>query len=89
MPIATETPTAGQDLGVPDSCEYPLEYIAFSHLLEEHPRRLTLAQLGREIGGDRAALKRAIASLSEVFLIQSQDGELIPSSLALRVDQAG
>lgn len=89
MPTATETPTAGRDLGAPDSSEYPLEYVAFSHLLEQHPRRLTLAQLGREIGGDRVALGRAIANLSEVFLIQSQDGELIPSSLALRVDQVG
>jgi hypothetical protein len=89
VPTATETPTASQDLGALDSSEYPLEHIAFSHLLEEHPRRLTLAQLAREIGGDRVALGRAIANLSEVFLIQSQDGELIPSPLAVRVDQAG
>lgn len=88
MPTATETPIARQDLGALDSSEYPLEYIAFSHLLEQHPRRLTLAQLAREIGGDRVALGRAIAALKEVLLVQRQGGELVPSRLALRVDQA-
>jgi len=88
VPTVTKTPTVGQDAPALESSGFPLEYVAFNHLLEQHPRRLTLAQLGREIGAGQAALKRVIANLHEVFLVQHQDRELVPSPLALRFDRA-
>ncbi len=87
MPTAEKT-SRSQDPRAPEFSGCPLEYRAFNYLLEEHPRRLTLAQLGDEIGGDQEALGRAIANLSEVFLVQRRNGELLPSPLALRVDRS-
>jgi hypothetical protein len=63
--------------------------LAFTHLLDQHPRRLTIDQLRREIDSrDPEALERAIASLDEACLLSCRQGELIPSPAAIRVDEA-
>jgi hypothetical protein len=54
---------------------HKLGYLAFNHLLDQHPRRLTVEQLGREIGGcDLASLERAVDNLDEARLLQRRDG---------------
>jgi hypothetical protein len=71
-----------------DLADQRLGHAAFTHLLDQHPRRLTIHQLGRELGGhDPAALERAVASLDEACLVRRLGAELIPSPAALRVDR--
>jgi hypothetical protein len=86
---ATKTPTSTQSTSSAGVAEQQLGYAAFAHLLDQHPRRLTIDQLGQEIGGaDQVALERAVASLDEACLLQRQGSELIPAPAALRVAQA-
>jgi hypothetical protein len=68
--------------------EQRLGDLAFTYLLDQHPRRLTLDQLGCEIVGDREALERAIANLDEACLLSRQGGELVPSPAAIRINLA-
>ena len=90
MPTATRTPAPSGTSTAAGLADQQLGYIAFTHLLDQHPRRLTIDQLGREIGGDdRVALERAVANLDEACLLRRQGGELIPSPAALRVDRLG
>ncbi len=90
MPTATKAPASSGVSSSVDLADQRLGCIAFTHLLDQHPRRLTIDQLGREIGDDdHAALERAIASLDEACLVQRLGQELIPSPAALRVDQSG
>lgn len=89
MSTATKAPIFSQGSSA-ELIEQRLGDVAFTHLLDQHPRRLTIDQLGREIGsGDCQALERAIASLDEACLLSRRDGELIPSPTAVRVDQTG
>ncbi len=90
MPTATKAPAPSGTPSSADLADQRLGCIAFTHLLDQHPRRLTIDQLGREIGdGDRAALERAVASLDEACLVRRLGAELIPSPAALRVDRPG
>ncbi|HSS33131.1 MAG TPA: hypothetical protein VLL27_07610 [Solirubrobacterales bacterium] len=88
MSIATKALTSSQSSSG-ELTEQRLGDLAFTYLLDQHPRRLTVDQLGHEIGSDdRPALERAIASLDEACLLSHRDGELIPSPAAVRVDCA-
>jgi hypothetical protein len=90
VPTATKAPAPSGASSSADHADQRLGCIAFAHLLDQHPRRLTIEQLGREIGGDdRAALERAVASLDEACLVRRLGAELVPSSAALRADRPG
>lgn len=88
MSIATKQAASGGMSA--ELADQQLGCIAFTHLLDQHPRRLTIDQLRSEIGGDdHAALERAIANLAEACLLRRQEGALIPSPAALRVNCTG
>lgn len=90
MFTATKAPAPSGSSSPTGLADQRLGCIAFTHLLDQHPRRLTIDQLGREIGGDdRAALERAVASLDEACLVRRLGAELIPSPAALRADRPG
>lgn len=90
MPTATKAPAPSGVSSSADLADQRLGCVAFTHLLDQHPRRLTIEQLAREIGGDdHAALERAVASLDEAGLVRRLGAELIPSPAALRVDRPG
>jgi hypothetical protein len=66
----------------------PLEFVAFSYLLDQHPRRLSVADLAREIGdGDRPALERVATNLADACLLARSGEELVVSPAALRADR--
>jgi hypothetical protein len=66
----------------------PLESVAFSYLLDQHPRRLSVADLVREIGdGDRPALEQAATNLADACLLARSGEELVLSPAALRADR--
>jgi hypothetical protein len=88
--IATEAAASGRLSNSPKPDDQELGSIAFIHLLDQHPRRLTIDQLDRELGGgDRAALERVVAGLDEACLLQRSNGELIPSPVAIKLAGAG
>jgi hypothetical protein len=85
---ATTSPASSEGFSAPAPTGERLDCIAFVHLLDQYPRRLTIEELGREIGeGDRAAVERAVANLDEACLLQRLDDELLPVPAALRVDE--
>lgn len=86
MSIATEAPVSSPSATV--LVALPLESVAFSYLLDQHPRRLSVADLAREIGGgDRPALERAAANLADACLLARNGKELVLSPAALRADR--
>jgi hypothetical protein len=84
--IATETPNSSQSAAAFGSL--PLESVAFSYLLDQHPRRLSVADLTHEIGdGDQPAFERAAANLVDACLLARSGEKLILSPAALRADR--
>jgi hypothetical protein len=89
VPTAAKTSSFAQSSSA-ELTEQHLGELAFTHLLDQYPRRLTMEQLGQEIvADDRPALRRAIASLDEACLLRREAGRLIPAPAAVRVDRAG
>ena len=86
MSIATETPISSPSVAALDSL--PLESVAFTYLLDQHPRRLSVADLAREIGdSDRTAIERAATNLADACLLARSGEELVLSPAALRADR--
>jgi hypothetical protein len=84
--IATEAPISSPSAAAFDSL--PLESVAFSYLLDQHPRRLSVADLAREIGdGNQPALERAAANLADACLLARSGEKLVLSPAALRADR--
>ena len=67
-----------------------VESAVMGQLLELHPTRLTLAELVRELGGDRGgfaerdAVERAVRDLSAVGLLHRSEDFVEPTRAALR-----
>lgn len=67
-----------------------VESAVLRQLLELHPTRLTLAELVRELGGDRGdfaerdAVERAVRDLSAVGLLHRSEDFVEPTRAALR-----
>lgn len=67
-----------------------LEAAVLHQLLDLHPTRLTLAELLREVGGERAgfgerdAVERAVRDLSAVGLLHRGEQFVEPTRAALR-----
>lgn len=67
-----------------------VESAVLRQLLELHPTHLTLAELVRELGGDRGgfaerdAVERAVRDLSAVGLLHQGDQFVEPTRAALR-----
>lgn len=67
-----------------------LESAVLQQLLELHPTRLTLAELVRELGGNRAdfaerdAVERAVRDLGAVGLLHQGEQFVEPTRAALR-----
>lgn len=67
-----------------------LESAVLQQLLDLHPTRLTLTELVRELGGDRAdfaerdAVERAVRDLSAVGLLHQGEQFVEPTRAALR-----
>jgi hypothetical protein len=67
-----------------------VESAVLRQLLELHPTRLTLAELVRELGGDRGgfaervAVERAVRDLSAVGLLHRGEHFVEPTRAALR-----
>lgn len=90
MPTATKAPASTGASASADLNDQRLGCLAFTYLLDQHPRRLTIDQLRREIGGaDPATFERAVANLDEACLLRRQGGALVPSPAALRASRSG
>jgi hypothetical protein len=69
------------------------ESAVMAQLLDLHPTRLTLAELVREIGGERAgfaerdAVERAVRDLAGVGLLHHRDEFVTPTRAALRFNE--
>src|SRR4051812_16976595 len=90
VPTATGRPSPSPLSRTASLGEQQLGYVAFSHLLDQHPRGLTVDELAREIHAteDRPTLERAVANLVDACLLQLRGSELTPSPAAVRVDCA-
>lgn len=70
-----------------------VESVVLRHLLDLHPTRLTLAELVREIGGnrdgfaERDAIERAVRDLAAVGLLHQGNEFVTPTRAALRFDE--
>jgi hypothetical protein len=70
-----------------------VESVVLRQLLDLHPTRLTLAELVREIGGnrdgfaERDAIERAVRDLAAVGLLHQGDGFVTPTRAALRFSE--
>lgn len=69
------------------------ESVVLRQLLDLHPTRLTVAELTRELGGDRGsfaerdALERAVRDLAAVGLLHRSEGFVAPTRAALRFSE--
>lgn len=69
------------------------ESAVLQQLLALHPAQLTVAELVREIGGERAsfadrdAVERAVRDLSGVGLLHHHDDFVLPTRAALRFSE--
>ena len=69
------------------------EFAVLQQLLDLHPTRLTIAELTRELSGDRDgfaerdALERAIRDLAAVGLLHRSDEFVAPTRAALRFSE--
>lgn len=70
-----------------------VESAVLRQLLDLHPTRLTLAELRRELGGDRSgfaerdAVERAVRDLTAVGLLHQGEAFVTPSRAALRFSE--
>jgi hypothetical protein len=70
-----------------------VESAVLRQLLDLHPTHLTLAELVREIGGDRGgfaerdAIERAVRDLAAVGLLHQSDEFVTPTRAALRFSE--
>src|SRR5262249_35482818 len=88
VPTATKAPTPSGASPAAELADQQLGCLAFAHLLDHHPRRLTTAPPRREIAPARAALWGAVANVDEACLLRRQGGALIPSAAALRASRS-
>jgi hypothetical protein len=65
------------------------EKAVLSHLLDQHPRRLTLDGLMREMDGafDDGAITRAVDNLAAARFLRRDGAMLIPAPAVLNFDQ--
>ena len=70
-----------------------VESAVLRQLLDLHPARLTVAELMREVGGDRGgfaehdAIERAVRELAAVGLLHRGDEFVTPTRAALRFSE--
>ena len=67
------------------------ERAVLSHLLDQHPRRLTLNELAAEIGEERdeTMIVRAVANLCAASFLVRDGTELVPAPEAVLFDRLG
>ena len=65
------------------------ERAVLTHLLDQHPRRLTLQELAQEIGHgfEETAVKRAVDNLAAARFLHREGAALIPAPAVLSFDQ--
>lgn len=65
------------------------ERAILSHVLDQHPRRLTLSELAREVGVpvDEAVVRRAVANLAAARFLLSEGDELVPAPAVVSFDR--
>lgn len=69
--------------------QWPPEGTVLAHVLEQHPRRLTLRELESEVEGclQDAALRRAVDNLTAAQLLRQQGADLVPDPAVVDFDQ--
>jgi hypothetical protein len=81
------------DSGTTRQHDLATESAVLQQLLDLHPAQLTVAELVREIGGERAgfaerdAIERAVRDLGAVGLLHRKDEFVLPSRAALRFSE--
>jgi hypothetical protein len=65
------------------------ERAVLTHLLDQHPRRLTLQELAREVGHGfgETAVRRAVDNLSAACFLHREGAALIPAPAVVSFDQ--
>ncbi len=81
------------DSGTTQGDDIATESAVLQQLLDIHPAQLTVAELVREIGGERAgfaerdAIERAVRDLGGVGLLHRRDDFVAPTRAALRFNE--
>jgi DNA-binding HxlR family transcriptional regulator len=64
------------------------EMIVLSHLLDQHPRRITIHELTREVADlEGTALSRAVDNLAAASFVHREGATLIPAPAVVNFDQ--
>jgi hypothetical protein len=66
-----------------------VEGVVLTHLLDEHPRRLSLQDLSHEFGDDldEPTVKRAIDNLAAACLLRFEGSTVVPESAVVNFDR--
>jgi hypothetical protein len=91
--MSTTTPAFGES--TPRQSKPPFfaywspERAVLSHLLDQHPRRLTLEELAREAGHGfkKSALERAVGNLAAANLLHWEGAALVPAPAVVSFDR--
>ncbi len=84
---------ASDDSGTTEANDRAVEAAVIQQILAIHPAQLTLAELVREVGGERAdfgerdAIERAVRDLGGVGLVHRRDEFVLASRAALRLSE--
>jgi hypothetical protein len=80
------------DQGRPDSnfADWPPERAVLAHLLDQHPRRLTIEELAHEVGSGPtpAAVERAVSNLAAARFVTREGAELAPAPTVVSFDRS-
>ena len=65
------------------------ERAVLSHLLDQHPRRLTIQDLAREVGegSDETAVERAVNNLTAACFLHREGPDVVPAPAVVSFDR--
>lgn len=89
MPTAVFLESSIQGASTAARTDLPAERVILAHLLDQHPRRLTLEQLSGEIApsfGD-GSVRRALEKLTAAQFLSREGTAWIPSKAAIDFDR--
>jgi hypothetical protein len=74
---------------IPSAIHWLPEMMVLSHLLDQHPRRVTLQELFSEVTAlEKEALSRAVDNLAAACFVHREGAALTPAPAVVSFDQA-
>jgi hypothetical protein len=88
--IATSTPEAKPAAAVCDSIAWGAERAVLAHLLDQHPRRLTIEELCRQFAGllSDASVEEAADNLVAARFLIRENTDLLPAPAVVAFDRS-